>query len=139
MSFLTLHTRDEAHLELLEIQRLTQAIAGGSLTVRCDTAGTKGDAKARLSAVNELLDAALLPIGEGNRILDQIARGKVDELITQTYQGGHDKMKQNVNGIAAVLQKFVAEVARLTEFSRQGQRERRGDTAGFQGAYADVI
>ena len=44
-----------------------------------------------LSAVNELLDAALLPIGEGNRILDQIAHGKVDELIVQTYKGDHDR------------------------------------------------
>ena len=56
-----------------------------------------------------MLDAILLPIGEGNRILDQIAKGKIDELIAQTYQGDHEKMKQNVNGIALVLQKFKAE------------------------------
>jgi hypothetical protein len=30
--------------------------------------------------------AILLPIGEGNRILDQIAHGKVDELIAKTYR-----------------------------------------------------
>ena len=53
-----------------------------------------------LVAVNELLDAALLPIGEGNRILGQIAHGKIDEVIVKTYQGDHETMKQNVNGIA---------------------------------------
>ena len=68
-----------------------------------------------------MLDAILLPIGEGNRILDQIAKGKIDELIAQTYQGDHEKMKQNVNGMALVLQKFQAEFAKLTEYSRQGQ------------------
>ena len=67
------------------------------------------------------------PIGEGNRILDQIAHGKIDELIAQTYRGDHEKMKQNVNGIAVVLQKFQAELAKLTEYSRQGQLEKRGD------------
>ncbi len=46
-----------------------------------------------------MLDAILIPIGEGNRILDQIAHGKVDELIAQTYRGDHEKMKQNVNGM----------------------------------------
>ncbi len=86
-----------------------------------------------------MLDAILLPIGEGNRILDQIAHGKVDELIAQTYRGDHEKMKQNVNGIAVVLQKFKAEVAKLTEFSRQGQLDKRGDAAAFQGAYGEVI
>jgi methyl-accepting chemotaxis protein len=126
-------------MELQEIQRLTRAIGNGSLTARSDVQSATGEARALLTAVNELLDAALLPIGEGNRILDQIARGKVDELITQTYQGDHDKMKQNVNGIAIVLQKFQSEVSKLNEFSRQGQLEKRGDVAAFQGAYAEVI
>ncbi len=86
MSFLRLRRQHEARLELLELQRLTQAIGGGLLTTRADVEAATGDARALLSAVNELLDAALLPIGEGNRILDQIAHGKVDELIVQTYQ-----------------------------------------------------
>ena len=30
-----------------------------------------------------MLDAILLPIGEGNRILAQISAGKIDELIAQ--------------------------------------------------------
>ena len=139
MLFLNFGNRGEARMELQEIQRLTRAISGGSLTARADAQAATGEARVLLSSVNELLDAALLPIGEGNRILDQIARGKVDELIVQIYQGDHDKMKQNVNGIAAVMQKFQAEVAKLAEFSRQGQLEKRGDVAGFQGAYGEVI
>ena len=40
-----------------------------------------------------MLDAILLPIGEGNRILAQVSNGKIDELIAQTYKGDHEKMK----------------------------------------------
>ncbi len=47
------------------------------------------------SGVNTMLDAILLPIGEGNRILGQVSNGKVDELIAQTYKGDHEKMKQS--------------------------------------------
>ena len=43
--------------------------------------------------VNNMLDAILLPIGEGNRILAQISTGKIDELIGVNYQGDHEKMK----------------------------------------------
>ncbi len=49
-----------------------------------------------------MLDAILLPIGEGNRILAQISTGKIDELIAQTYKGDHEKMKQAVNNVAIV-------------------------------------
>jgi len=139
MSVLKLFKHGATRPELLEIQRLTQAIGDGSLTARSNVAAASGETKVLLSAVNDLLDVALLPIGEGNRILDQIARGKVDELIVQTHKGDHEKMKQNVNGIAAVLQKFLSELGKLTEYSRQGQLEKRGDAAAFQGAYGDVI
>ena len=57
-----------------------------------------------MQGVNAMLDAILLPIGEGNRILAQISSGKIDELIAQTYKGDHEKMKQAVNNVAVVLQ-----------------------------------
>jgi methyl-accepting chemotaxis protein len=139
MSFLSSRKSGEARMELQEIRRLTQAIGGGALTTRCELASATGDARLLLTAVNELLDAALSPIGEGNRILEQIAHGKVDELIAQTYRGDHEKMKLNVNGIAIVLQRFQAELGKLTEFSHQGRLEKRGDAASFQGAYGEVI
>ena len=53
-----------------------------------------------VTGINEMLDAILLPIGEGNRILSQISGGKIDELIAQTYKGDHEKMKQAVNNVA---------------------------------------
>ena len=129
----------QRRIELAEVQRLTQAIAAGSLSARANVNAASGEPQAMLVAVNELLDAALLPIGEGNRILDRIAHGKVDELVEKTYQGDHERMRQNVNGIAGVLQKFQAELAKLTEFCRQGQLSKRGDAAAFPGTYGDVI
>ena len=71
--------------------------------------------------MNAMLDAILLPIGEGNRILAQISNGKIDELIAQTYKGDHEKMKQAINNVAVVLQGLQKELARLTEASKDGQ------------------
>jgi methyl-accepting chemotaxis protein len=86
-----------------------------------------------------MLDAILLPIGEGNRILAQVAAGKVEELIAQTYEGDHEKMKQSVNNIALVMQRFQAELSRLIEYSKQGQLEKRGEADGFQGVFGEII
>ena len=79
------------------------------------------------------------PIGEGNRILAQIASGKIDELIAQTYKGDHEKMKQAINNVAIVLQGLQKEMARLIEASREGQLQDRGKPEQFQGAYAEIV
>ena len=86
-----------------------------------------------------MLDAILLPIGEGNRILAQVAAGKIDELIAQTYKGDHEKMKQAINNVAIVLQGLQKELGRLTTASKEGQLDERGRPEQFQGAYAEIV
>ncbi len=92
-----------------------------------------------IQGVNEMLDAILLPIGEGNRILAQISTGKIDELIAQTYKGDHEKMKVAVNNVAMVTQGLQKEMARLIEASKEGQLSDRGKPEQFQGAYAEIV
>lgn len=122
-----------------EMAKLIDYSNQGQLDKRGDLTNFQGAYAEILRGVNQMLDAILLPIGEGNRILDQVAHGKIDELVARTYQGDHEKMKQNVNGIAVMLQKFQAEMVKLIDYSNQGQLEKRGDVTGFQGAYADIL
>jgi hypothetical protein len=62
---------------------------------------------------------------EGNnrqlRVLAQIGAGKFEDLITQTYIGGHEEMKLAVDQIAVMLQGLQMEMARLTEASLELQ------------------
>ena len=111
----------------------------GKLATRADASKHQGDYRKIVEGVNEMLDAILLPIGEGNRILAQISNGKIDELITQTYKGDHEKMKLAVNSVATVLQGLQKELEGLTEASRQGQLSERGKPDHFQGAYAGIV
>ena len=122
-----------------EVRTLVKASADGKLTTRAEAAKHHGDYRKIVEGVNEMLDAILLPIGEGNRILAQISNGKIDELIAQTYKGDHEKMKLAVNNVAGVLQNLQKEVAGLTEASRQGQLSERGKPEHFQGAYAGIV
>ena len=119
--------------------RLVEASKNGQLSERANVAAFGGEDAKLLRGLNEMLDAILLPIGEGNRILDQIAKGKIDELIAHTYHGDHEKMKQNVNAVASVLQKFKAEFAQLTEYSHEGKLEKRGNVGAFAGAYGEIV
>ncbi len=122
-----------------EISKLVRASHDGQLSERGKPEGFQGRYRDLVTEINAMLDAILLPIGEGNRILAQISNGKIDELIAQTYKGDHEKMKQAVNTVAVVLQDLQKELARLTDASRDGQLSERGKSEQFQGAYADVI
>ena len=83
-----------------EIMRLVEASQEGRLAERARTEKFEGVEREMMQGVNAMLDAILLPIGEGNRILAQISAGRIDELIAQTYKGDHEKMKLAVNDVA---------------------------------------
>ena len=122
-----------------EIQRLVEASRAGRLSERGRVNQFEGNDRKLVEGVNTMLDAILLPIGEGNRILAQISAGKIDELITETYSGDHENMKQAVNTVAVVLQGLQKELGRLTEASREGQLAERGKPDQFRGAYAGIV
>ena len=122
-----------------EMARLTDASKDGQLSDRGKPEQFQGAYAEIVRGVNTMLDAILLPIGEGNRILGQVSNGKIDELIAQTYKGDHEKMKQAINSIAVVLQGLQKEMARLTDASKEGQLSDRGKPEQFQGAYAEIV
>jgi methyl-accepting chemotaxis protein len=122
-----------------ELARLVEASREGQLSDRGKPEQFQGAFAEIVRGVNTMLDAILLPIGEGNRILAQVSNGKIDELIAQTYKGDHEKMKQAINNVAVVLQSLQKEMARLTEASREGQLSDRGKPEQFQGAYAEIV
>ncbi len=124
---------------LNEIMRLVDASKEGRLTERGRATLFNGPDRELIQGVNEMLDAILLPIGEGNRILAQISEGKIDELIAHTYKGDHEKMKIAVNNVASVLQSLQKEMARLTTASHEGQLGERGKPEQFAGAYAGIL
>jgi len=122
-----------------ELARLIGASHAGQLSERGETDGFRGAFAEIVRGVNDMLDAILLPIGEGNRILGQISAGKIDELIAQTYKGDHEKMKVAVNNVGIVLQDLQKELGRLAEAGRQGQLSTRGKDSEFQGAFAGIV
>jgi methyl-accepting chemotaxis protein len=130
---------DDSTLVLNEIMRLVDASKEGRLSERGKATLFNGTHREIIQGVNEMLDAILLPIGEGNRILAQVSNGKIDELIAATYKGDHEKMKQAINNVALVLQGLQKELVRLVEASKDGQLSDRGKPDQFKGAYAEIV
>lgn len=96
-----------------ELQRLTEASKEGQLSERGKPEQFKGAYAEIIGGVNQMLDAILLPIGEGNRILAQISGGNLRERVNIACKGDHDKMKQAVNGIHSWLTELIAYVTKI--------------------------
>ena len=97
-----------------EMQRLTVASNDGLLSERGRPAQFPGGYAEVINSVNQMLDATLLPIGEGNRILSLIRGGDLRQKIEIACKGEHDKMKQSVNGVHGWLSDLIAYVTKIS-------------------------
>ncbi|MGD0873050.1 MAG: methyl-accepting chemotaxis protein, partial [Bryobacteraceae bacterium] len=95
-----------------ETGMLIKASAEGKLATRGDATKHQGDYRKIVEGVNEMLDAILLPIGEGNRVLALIRGGNLRERIEIACKGDHEKMKQAVNGVHDWLKDLIAYITK---------------------------
>ncbi|MBK6607974.1 MAG: methyl-accepting chemotaxis protein, partial [Leptospiraceae bacterium] len=97
-----------------ELLRLTEASKAGMLDERGKPEQFKGAYADVLIGVNTMLDAILIPIGEGNRVLRLIRGGNLRERMEIECRGDHQKMKDAVNGVHLWLTDLVAYVNKIS-------------------------
>ena len=130
---------DVAHMRGADIRTMIQACTAGNLDFRVDAEKYRGENGRLVGGLNRMLDAILLPIGEGNRVLAQISAGQIDELIAQPYHGDHEKMKQAVNNVASALQAVLADVNTLAKAATDGKLAVRADTRMHRGEFRTIV
>jgi methyl-accepting chemotaxis protein len=96
-----------------ELNRLTEASRQGRLAERGKPEQFQGAYAGIVTGVNEMLDAILLPIGEGNRILALVRGGNLRERVEIACNGDHEKMKLAVNGVHDWLSDLIAYVTKM--------------------------
>ena len=74
-----------------------------------------------------MLDATLLPIEEGNRVLRQIRGGNLRERVDIECKGDHQKMKDAINGVHDWLKGLVDYVTRIANGDMSAQMEKASD------------
>ncbi|MDH4439573.1 MAG: methyl-accepting chemotaxis protein [Rhizobium sp.] len=95
---------------IAEIQRLIDASTAGKLSERGEADRFVGDFATIVSGINGMLDAILVPIAEGNRVLGKVAIGDLTEAVDIHCEGDHQKMKHAVNSLIDSLRE-TADVA----------------------------
>lgn len=106
-----------------EIQRLIVDATKGRLSERGDAARFRGDFGALVAGINGMLDAILLPIGEGNRVLALASAGDLTQRVAIDCEGDHQRMKDAVNNLVENLSKFARDVAAASDQVADGSQE----------------
>jgi methyl-accepting chemotaxis protein len=98
---------------MAEVGRLTESAREGQLSERGKPDQFRGAYAELLKRMNEMLDAIILPIGEGNRVLGLIRNGNLRERMEVDCKGDHRKMKDAVNGVHTWLTELIAYVTKI--------------------------
>ncbi len=108
---------------ITEIQGLIVASTAGRLSERGEAERFVGDFAKLVGGINGMLDAILLPIAEGNRVLALVSEGDLTERVEIHCEGDHQRMKDAVNGLVDNLTKFAMNVAGASEQVTSGSQQ----------------
>ncbi len=110
-----------------ELQRLTQASKDGLLSERAKPGQLSGAYAELLVGVNQMLDAILLPIAEGNRVLRLIRGGNLREHVEIDCKGDHQKMKEAINGVHDWLTELIGYVTKMANGDMNATMSKAGE------------
>jgi len=110
-----------------ELIRLTEASKQGRLSERGRPEQFQGAYADVVCRLNEMLDAILLPIAEGNRVLGLIRGGNLREKVEIECRGDHEKMKNAVNGVYSWLTDLIAYVTGIANGDMTAAMEKASD------------
>jgi methyl-accepting chemotaxis protein len=84
-----------------ELARLTEASKEGKLTERGHPDQFQGAFSGIVRGVNAILDAVTTPLNVAANYVDRISKGDIPPLITDTYHGEFNSIKNNLNALIA--------------------------------------
>ncbi len=91
------------------------------------------------AALEKRQEAANKAVARVQQALQQLAKGDIDALIEEHFEGDLEGMRENVNAITEVLGSFQTELSNLVDAARTGRLSERANPEAFQGAYATII
>lgn len=115
-----------------DTETLSAAAVAGQLQSRADAGRHQGEFRKLVEGINHLLDAILLPIAEGNRVLRQIRGGNLRERVEIECKGDHQKMKDAINGVHDWLKGLVEYVTRIANGDMSAQMEKASEQDQIQ-------
>lgn len=97
---------------IIQTQKLIKAAKEGNLKERCDPDLVNFEFRGIIVGFNESLDALIKPLDTAANYMERISVGDMPELITETYYGDFNEIKNSINRLINALNQ-ISEKAKL--------------------------
>ncbi|MBF0342698.1 MAG: MCP four helix bundle domain-containing protein [Nitrospirae bacterium] len=86
---------------------LVEAAVAGKLATRADATKHSGDYRKIVEGVNKTLDAVIGPLNVAANYVDRISKGDMPEVITDSYNGDFNTIKNNLNVLIKAMNRIT--------------------------------
>ena len=118
---------------------LEKAAIDGKLATRADVTKHQGDFKKIVQGVNNTLDAVISPLNVAAEYVDRISKGDIPSIITDSYNGDFNEIKNNLNAVVKMMNDLLAETDKITKAAADGQLDQRANADLFAGGWNKLV
>ncbi len=106
-----------------EANMLSKAAVDGKLATRGDASKFNGGYKEIVQGVNDTLDAVILPVQEGAKVLEKMSAGDLTVRVTGEYRGDYQVLKNSINTVGESLDKALQDVTHAVQATASASSE----------------
>jgi methyl-accepting chemotaxis protein len=118
---------------------LARAAIDGKLATRADASKHQGDFQKVVTGVNSTLDAVINPLNVTARYVDDIARGVIPPVITDSYNGDFNVIKNNLNNMVRMMGDLLAQTDIIIRGAANGELDKRANAELFVGGWNKLV
>ena len=121
-----------------DTKAMSDAAVAGDLASRIDVAAHEGEYAAVVAGINSTVDAILAPISETLLVLQDVAAGNLQHMVTGDYKGGHAQTKDALNNTITHLRDVIADISRVLTAIADGDLTVNADEAKYLGDFTAI-
>ena len=121
-----------------DTKTMSDAAVAGDLASRIDVAAHEGEYAAVVAGINSTVDAILAPISETLLVLQDVAAGNLQHMVTGDYKGGHAQTKDALNNTITHLRNVIADISRVLTAIADGDLTVNADEAKYLGDFTAI-
>ncbi|MCM8613530.1 MCP four helix bundle domain-containing protein, partial [Accumulibacter sp.] len=118
---------------------LARAAVAGKLATRADASKHQGDFQKVVQGVNDTLDAVINPLNVTARYVDDIAKGVIPPLISDSYNGDFNLIKTNLNNMVRTMTDLLAQTDLIIRAAADGELDKRANADLFVGGWKQLV
>jgi methyl-accepting chemotaxis protein len=120
---------------IVDANMLSEAAIEGKLATRADAMNHQGDFRKIIQGVNTTLDSVIGPLNVAAKYVDKISKGEIPQIITDSYNGDFNEIKNNINILVEKLTEVIEGIIAAADNVASGSQQMSpADVSGRDGA-----